>query len=56
MEQIKNNKLTVTVSKHGAELQSIKDANGKSTFGKLILNSGIVITFFIPYRLRTLGR
>ena len=29
MEQIKNNKLTVTVSKHGAELQSIKDANGK---------------------------
>lgn len=29
MEQIKNDKLTVTVSKHGAELQSIKDANGK---------------------------
>ena len=29
MEQIKNDKLTVTVAPHGAELQSIKDANGK---------------------------
>jgi galactose mutarotase-like enzyme len=28
MEQIKNDKLTVVISKHGAELQSIKDANG----------------------------
>lgn len=29
MEQIKNDKLTVTVAPPGAELQSIKDANGK---------------------------
>lgn len=29
MEQIKNEKLTLTVSEHGAELQSIKDKNGK---------------------------
>lgn len=29
MEQIKNKHLTVSLSAHGAELQSIKDANGK---------------------------
>lgn len=29
MEQIKNEQLTLTVSAHGAELQSIKDADGK---------------------------
>lgn len=29
MEQIKNDKLTVAISEHGAELQSIKDAEGK---------------------------
>ena len=29
MEQIKNEHLTVSLSAHGAELQSIKDANGK---------------------------
>ena len=29
MEQIKNDKLVLTVSEHGAELQSIKDENGK---------------------------
>lgn len=29
MEQIKNDKLTVTVSEHGAELQSIKDNGGE---------------------------
>ncbi|MBO4827340.1 MAG: aldose 1-epimerase family protein [Prevotella sp.] len=29
MEQIKNEKLTITVSEHGAELQSIKDTEGK---------------------------
>lgn len=29
MEQIKNDKLTVTISNHGAELQSIKDAEGR---------------------------
>lgn len=29
MEQIKNNHLTIEVSAHGAELQSIKDADGK---------------------------
>lgn len=29
MEQIKNDKLSVVVSEHGAELQSIKDENGK---------------------------
>ena len=29
MEQIKNEHLTVSLSPHGAELQSIKDTNGK---------------------------
>lgn len=29
MEQIKNDKLVLTVSEHGAELQSIKDNEGK---------------------------
>lgn len=29
MEQIKNDKLTLTVSEHGAEMQSIKDAKGE---------------------------
>ena len=28
MEQIKNDQLTVEISAHGAELKSIKDANG----------------------------
>lgn len=30
MEQIKNEKLTITISEHGAELQSIEDAAGKN--------------------------
>lgn len=29
MEQIKNDKLTLTISEHGAEMQSIKDAKGE---------------------------
>ena len=29
MEQLKNEKLTVTISAHGAELQSIKNAEGR---------------------------
>ena len=29
MEQIKNDSLSLSISEHGAELQSIKDINGK---------------------------
>ena len=40
MEQIKNDQLTVEISSLGAELQSIKDANGTNISGMVIQNTG----------------
>lgn len=51
METIKNDKLTLTISGHGAELLSIKDNGERSICGKatLPIGDGVRLFFFLSW-------